>query len=92
PPASVLRVEVTSGVGALTLTWVTPFRALGGVRYRPAASTVWRVQDEAGGQLVTQHQVHLRNLQPWTTYELQVFGQSDTVGAYQSGLFTGTTR
>jgi hypothetical protein len=83
---------VAPGDGTLTITWVTPFRALGGVRYRPAVSSSWSVQDEEGGQPVTQHRAVVRNLQPKALYQLQVFGKSDTGGSYESGLFPGTPR
>jgi subtilisin family serine protease len=91
-PSSGITVTVAPGDGALTITWATPFRALGGVRYRPVASTVWWVQDEEGGQPVTQHRAVVRNLQPKALYQLQVFGKSDTGGSYESGLFPGTPR
>jgi hypothetical protein len=91
-PSSGITVTVAPGDGALTVTWGTPFRALGGVRYRPVGSTVWSVQDEEGGQPVTQHRAVVRNLQPKAPYQLQVFGKSETGGSYESGLFPGTPR
>jgi hypothetical protein len=90
--SGVSNVRVTVGVGTLTLEWETPFRAIGGVRYRLRASQVWAVRDEEATQPVTLHRATLVNLRPQATYELQLHGKLDAAGYYESSYFSIQTR